>query len=124
MVPLQVVVPPFVRFLIGEIRKRRQSGPHLSKETVSDARRRHFQQRERWSADPHLPDNDIPFRVFDKHISLQSVLIRPVRALGLRAADARILRVETGVKLQQLIRHNARKETKVPGTTMMTYRWS
>lgn len=124
MVPLQVVVPPFVRFLIGEIRKCRQSGPHLRKEAVLDARRRHFQERERWSADPHLPDNDISFSVFDKHISLQSVLIRPVRALGLRAADARILSAETAVKLKQLIRHNAQKETKVPGTTMMTYRWS
>lgn len=42
--PLQVVVPPFVRLLIGEIGKCGQAGPHLSEEPALDARWR------RWSS--------------------------------------------------------------------------
>lgn len=124
MVPLQVVVPPLVRLLIGEVGKRRQTGPHLREDAVLGVSRRHFQQRDRRCAETRLPDNDISFRVFDEHVSLQAIIIRPVRALGLRAADARILCEEAAVKLKQLIRHNKQEETKAPGTTMMTYRWS
>lgn len=38
VVPLQVVVPPLVRLVIGEIGKGGQTGPHLSEEPVLDAR--------------------------------------------------------------------------------------
>lgn len=62
----------------------------------------------------HLPNNDISFRVFDKHVSLHPVLVRPVRALGLRAADARILCVETAVKQKQLSTHTKTQRPQVP----------